>query len=237
MIIVMVKKALASGLFGIGILMVMIILAKGVSATDPPENLCLIIVSGSMGYSSHETGKAMSFYDHLIDTSLYGEDDIAFLAEPTVPHVDGSANITNIENAFEWLINYSEPITEVTIYIYDHQQFIDGNVSFSFEGGNITLESIASWVENITCESITVILNGERSGLGGEILSGSNRDIICSMGSNQYYDPDNFNITRSLEDPTADLDSNGLVDYIEAFTREVELLQGFGQDPIYYQGP
>jgi len=190
-----------------------------------------------MGYSSHETGKALSFYDHLIDTGLYDEDDIVFLAEPSVPHVDGSANISNIENSFDWIITYSLPITEVTIYIFDHQQFINGNVTFSFEEGNITIGTIESWIDSITCESITVILNGERSGLGGEILSGSDRDIICSMRADQANIPDNFNITRSLEDPTADQNNDSIVDYIEAYWKEVEWLQGSGQDPVLYHEP
>ncbi|MDG6226271.1 MAG: hypothetical protein QCI82_12305, partial [Candidatus Thermoplasmatota archaeon] len=66
-------------------------------------------------------------------------------------------------------------------------------------------------------------------------LADPSRGVICSMGWNQTFDPDNFNITRSLEDPTADLDSDGIVDYIEAYNKEVENLSGTGQYPVLFQ--
>ena len=82
---------------------------------------------------------------------------------------------------------------------------------------------------------MTVILNGERSGLGGEDLADPSRDVICSMGSNQQMNPDLFNITRSLEDPTADMNMDGKVSFVEAYWKEVDNLSVTGQDPVLYQ--
>ncbi len=45
---------------------------------------------------------------------------------------DGTANISNINQAFEDLIAFEDPLDEVIIYISDHEQGVLGNSSFVF---------------------------------------------------------------------------------------------------------
>jgi hypothetical protein len=54
------------------------------------------------------------------------------------------------------------------------------------------------------------------------------------MRYNQSFDEDLFNITRSLEDPSADSNNDGVVSFLEAFRNEELLLTGTGQDPVLY---
>jgi hypothetical protein len=233
----MKNQGLIQGIAAFSILIIgFFIASKDAQAETIPEHLCLIIVSGSGGYSSYETGKALSFYDHLIDASIYTEEEIVFLANLSVPNVDGFPTVSNIEEAFDWLEESSFPDTEIVIYIFDHEQWIDNETFFRFDDGNISSSTIDALIDQIICDKLTMILNGERSALAGPDLVGSNRDIICSMGANQANFPDSFNITRSLEDPEADLNQDNIVDYIEAYWKEVEWLQGSGQDPVLY-GP
>jgi len=91
--------------------------------------------------------------------------------------------------------------------------------------------SIYDWFDETEYQELTVILNGNRSALAGSDLSGTDRDILCSMGSTQSFQTDQFNITRSLEDPTADSNSDGEVSYMEAFLKEDQNLQFDTQDP------
>jgi hypothetical protein len=196
------------------------------------ERKCLIIVSGHGGYSQHELGKASSFRDHLLED--ISEDDIKYLTDPDDPDSDGPANVSNIENAFDWLKDECDSNTEVLVYIFDHIVIINSEETFLFDDGNITASAIDSWLDDVSYSKTTIILNGERSGLGGPDLTGSYRDVICSMRSYQTNDPDLFNITRSLKDPSADLDSDGVVSFVEAFWNEVILLRGTGQDPVLF---
>ncbi|MDG6226263.1 MAG: hypothetical protein QCI82_12265, partial [Candidatus Thermoplasmatota archaeon] len=122
------------------------------------------------------------------------------------------------------------------IYISDHAQGIMNDIFLIFDDGNISTTQIDSWLDLIECSSVTVILNGERSGLAGPDLTGPSRDIICSMGSNQTMNPDQFNITRSLEDPTADTNNDGKVSFVEAYWKEVDNLSGTGQDSVLFEG-
>ncbi len=196
------------------------------------DRKCLIIVSGHDGYSQYELGKASSFREHLLED--ISDDNIIYLTDPNYPESDGPANVTNIENAFNWLEDESGSNTEVLVYIFDHIVIINNEVTFQFDHGNITTSEIDSWLGEVSYSKMTIILNGERSGLGGPDLTGPSRDVMCSMRSYQTYDPDLFNITRSLKDLSADSNNDGVVSFIEAFWKEVILLNGTGQDPVLF---
>lgn len=228
-----ITKIILTLMVSITILFVVILSSMGSNAEQTNETRCLIIVSGYNGYSGHELGKASAFYDHINDT--LSEDDIRYLTIHTDPESDGQATISNVENAFEWLKENSLPENNVIIYISDHAKRSFNETHFCFNDGNVSTDTINSWMNQIQCLSITVVLNGERSGLGGLDLQGPSRDVICSMRSYQTFDPDLFNITRSLEDPLADSNNDGVVDFIEAFWMEDFLLTGTGQDPVLYK--
>ncbi len=196
------------------------------------DRKCLIIVSGHDGYSQYELGKASSFREHLLED--ISDDNIIYLTDPNDPDSDGPANVTNIENAFNWLKDESGSNTEVLVYIFDHIVIINNEVTFQFDHGNITTSEIDSWLGEVSYSKMTIILNGERSGLGGPDLTGPSRDVMCSMRSYQTYDPDLFNITRSLKDLSADLNYDGVVSFVEAFWNEVIFLRGTGQDPVLF---
>jgi len=215
--------------------MIMIFFIVSCSFIEGDESLekkCVIIVSGNEGYTQHELDKASSFREYLLENCSI--DDIIYLTDPSDPFSDGAANVSNIEKAFEWLRSESGQMTEVMVYIFDHITMIADEETFQFDDGNIEVDTIELCLEDVECLSMTVILNGERSGLGGPILFDGCRDVICSMGPDQDMDPDLFNITRSLKDPSADLDGDGEVSFIEAYWNEVILLRGAGQDPVLY---
>ena len=210
-----------------------LVLSNGVRAELNSNDKCLIIISGFDGYSSNEMEKGSSFYDYINNTLQ--DDNIIFLTSTSHPESDGESTLENIESAFEWLIGNSSSSNEVIIYISDHEKRLFNETYFTFNDGNISVDTIDSWIDEIDCIHTTVIINGEKSGLGGIDLQDSSRDIICSMEDDQEYDPDLFNITRSLEDPAADTNNDEVVDFIEAFWRENYLLTGTGQDPVLYQ--
>ena len=217
---------------------VMTVLALAVSllgnanAETTEDMKSLVIVSGFGGYSVHELDKAASFRSHLLDSC--SQDDMVYLTKAGMSGSDGVATISNVEDAFEWLITVSGPDTKVAVYIMDHEQMINNQPHFRFEDGSISASTIDGWLDQIPSSEITIILNGERSGLGGPSLAGSSRDVICSMKSSQTYCPDNFDISRSLGDPDADSDDDGTVSYIEAFNYEKARIQSTGQEPVLY---
>lgn len=192
----------------------------------------LVIVSGYGGYTTHELDKASDMRDHLLESC--SEDDIYYLTDTSMSGSDGEATKKNVEDAFSWLIENCDKDTRVAVYIMDHVQVINGVPQFRFNDGNIKASTMDGWLDDVDCCEMTVILNGERSALAGPSLDTSSRDVICSMGSSQTYCPDNFDIARSLDDPDADTDDDGVVTYIEAYHYEKNLLASSGQDPVLY---
>jgi hypothetical protein len=214
------------------ILISFMVIKSAVNAESLPDAKCLIIVSGYGGYSQQELSKASSFREYLLDA--VNEDDIIYLTDPTDPSSDGAATLSNIEDSFDWLISNSGPDTDVTVYISDHISMIDNNATFIFNNGAIPASIIDLWLDLVECSSLNIILNGERSGMGGQAVSGTGRDVLCSMDASESFQNDLFNITRSLEDPSADLDNDEIVSYVEAYWNEVDNLLGSGQNPVYY---
>ncbi len=197
------------------------------------ERLALIIVSGHNGYSKMELDKASAFRDYLLE-NLYQSEQIRYLTSMDRTCSDGEATIGNVETAFEWLRNTTDPHCEVTIYISDHAQIIDNVPTFQFNDGNISGETIDEWLYLIDCQFIKIVVNGQKSGLVGAELSNIDRSVFCSMRSYQDYNPDAFNITRSLKKMDADQNLDGIVGFDEAFEREASLLRDSGQSPIKF---
>jgi hypothetical protein len=202
-------------------------------AISPIPRCAIIIVSDLDGFDDTELEKADQFYQYLKDED-HTDDDIYFLTEEDRSGYDGNPNVENFEKAFSWLKNTSGPSSQPVIYVYDHVIWGYGNVTFQLSDGNITTNTINEWLSSTLFQDITMILGGKRSGMAGPDLSTCSRDIICSMGSDQIFSPDQFNITRSLEDPSADTNQDCKITYVEAYWKEVDNLQGTGQDPFHY---
>jgi hypothetical protein len=198
------------------------------------ERLALIIVSGRSGYSQPELEKASLFRAYLSDQD-HEDEQVRYLTSPNEPGSDGEPTTENVASAFEWLRNRSGGHTEVTIYISDHAQIIEGGPMFQFNDGNISMDTIDGWLDQVEHCGMRIVINGPMSGLGGLGLSGHSRAIYCSMRSSQNCVPDLFNITRGLNDPAADMDEDGAVSFDEAFDMEKELLKGSGQDPVMFK--
>lgn len=195
----------------------------------------IIIVSDLGGFDDSELEKADQFYQYLINEG-YSDGDIYFLTEGARNGYDGDPSISNIQEAFSWLENTSGPSSKPVIYMHDHEKLILGNVTFQFSDGNITANTVDSWISATEYSDLTMILNGNRSAMAGTDLQDPSRDIICSMRSNQTFNQDIFNITRSLTDPTADYDQDGEVSYTEAYWKEkLDLLFDI-QDPQIFSG-
>ncbi|MEA3557767.1 MAG: hypothetical protein U9R75_00775, partial [Candidatus Thermoplasmatota archaeon] len=120
------RRALLLNFVTVAILLISIIMINEVNAEEPVGRKCLIIVSGYGGYSSAELGKASSFHDHL----NYNDEDEMYLTSLSDPETDGPANISNVEDAFDWLQANSLPSDEVTIYISDHEKRVMNDTYF-----------------------------------------------------------------------------------------------------------
>ncbi|MGA1866026.1 MAG: hypothetical protein ACMUFK_01000 [Thermoplasmatota archaeon] len=194
------------------------------------EYKALIIVSDYMGTSQDELGKAIAFQEYLVSNG-YGSDDITFLTSEEVPYKDDIVTIANIIDAFERLIDESRHKTHVNIYISDNAHTVQTESFYRFADGIVSCSEIIGWVDQMEYRSLNYITLGNHSGSFGPQLAGPDRVIMSSMRDDEEHLIDRFDITRSLEDPKADLDLDGMVSFVEAFLKEKEILIEYGQDP------
>ncbi len=202
--------------------------------TSIEKKKAVIIVSSCYGENRYEIDKAMSFMDYLIDEG-FDEDDIDLMSAGDSDRIDSPDLLCHINSSFSGLISGSDEDTDVVIYISDNGHAENGIPSLRFRDGNITGIQFDSWFDEITCSEFTFIIGGNRSGIIGPDVSDISRTVMSSMGENQVSSQDLFNITRSLEDPSADLNNDGVVSFLEAFRNEELLLTGTGQDPVLFE--
>ena len=226
------RSIMVAGLISAVVCISICILFGSADGTPSSDRKAIILIS-TTDPDIDEEGKAQSFYGYLLDEG-YSEDDISFLGFEETEGSDGTANISNINQAFEDLIAFEDPLDEVIIYISDHEQGVLGNSSFVFIDGSITADTISLWMDSIDYTEATMILNGNRSGLAGPELQDPDRVVISSMDWDQTSDQDLFNITRGLTDQTADINFDGVVSYYEAYMKECFTLRFEDQNPQYY---
>lgn len=221
--------AITTGLLCTTFLLVALLFSIPADA-DSCEYKALIIVSDYMGTSQDELGKAVAFHEYL-ESNGYGSDDITFLTSEDVPCKDDMVGIVKIVEAFERLIDESRHKTLVNIYISDNAHTVQAESYYRFADGIISCSQIIGWVDQMEYRSLNYITLGNHSGSFGPQLAGPDRVIMSSMRDDEEHLIDRFNITRSLEDPKADLDLDGMVSFVEAFLKEKEILIEYGQDP------
>ncbi len=206
-----------------GMVLLLIFMNPGVNASTTYERRAVIIVSNITFIDTHEMDKMVAFYDHLIETG-WSDSDITVLCPDTSSLSEGIANCTNVEDELNDMASTNSTYGEVIIYISDHSVASENKTYLQFTDGNISTETMDSYFDNTSYDQMTIIMCGNQSGLVGEPFSASDRDVMCSMGEGDCFSPDNFNITRGLENPYADFDYDGTVTLVEAFYSEKALL-------------
>ncbi len=164
----------------LGAILLSVMIAESSDGITTMPRCAIIIVSDLEGFDQEELEKADQFYQYLLDQD-YTDEDIYFLTEDGRTGFEDDPSTSNIEAAFSWLENTSQPSSQPVIYIQDHEKLISGIVNFQFSDGNVSANTIDGWLDSTQYQDLTMILNGNRSALAGPVLSSSSRDIFCSM--------------------------------------------------------
>jgi len=195
----------------------------GADASSTSERKAIIIVSNITFTDTNEMNKMTAFYNHLIEDG-WSDSEIKVLCPGSSSLSEGIANCSNVENELDDLSSTNSTYEDVIIYISDHGILSENETYLQFTDGNISTDTMDSYFDNTSYDQMTIIMCGNQSGLVGEPFSDPYRDILCSMGEGDYFSPDNFNITRGLENEYADIDRDGVVSFVEAFYSEKALL-------------
>ena len=212
-----------------------ILLLNGSSGIPTESRMAIIIVSSWNGENHFEIDKAIFFTEYLINEG-FQEDDIDLISTGSSEYIDSIDLLSNINSSFSDLIFESTLNTEVVIYISDNGHAENEYPSLWFRDGNISGIQFDQWFDQIVCSELTFIIGGNRSGIIGPNVTDPERTVMSSMNEDQVSFPDLFNITRSLEDPESDTNEDGVVDFLEGFYHERDLVINYGQTPCLWTG-
>ena len=215
---------LAISLLAIMLMTVLFVLPEG-SDGSSSSDLALIVVSDYGGTDQFELDKALDLYNYLLDDG-FSADNILFLADDSATGIDDVPDLDNIEDGFDWLKENADCNTDVIIYISDNLHGTQSDPYFRFSDGNLYASKIEDWVDDITFDELTFIGTGPHSGLFGKDLKDTDRTIMASMKANEDATPDEFDIVRGLNDPSADTNNDGMVSFEEAFYKESSTVTG-----------
>ncbi len=215
----------------VGFVLSLHLLSKEGSAEVTVPRCAMIVVSDIEGLDEHELDKADDFYQYLLGEG-YDDDEIIFMTESSRDGYDEDPNLANILSSFSWLRNTSTITSQPVIYIYDHEKMINWEPYFEFTGGDLSVSYMDYLLDQMQYQEMNIVMNGNRSALAGSTLSGTSRTIICSMGVNSSFEEDQFDISRGLNDQTADSNNDGHVSYSEAYWKERTIEEVLVQGPI-----
>ena len=217
----------------LGIVLVLLLVVNVGNASNTDENRALIIVSDYDGIDQNEIEKAIAYYEYLIDGG-YSSSDVEFLCMSDIACKDGDSTLVNVENAFEDLVNECGKNTNVKIYVSDNTHCINSQIRYRFTDGVLPCLDVVDWIDDMSYCSLDYFTLGNHSGLFGAQAIGDDRIIISSMGWDEAFSEDQFDITRGYNDPSADINNDGVVSTEEAFESERVTLLLTDQTPIMW---
>ena len=224
-------------LFSVGILimlpLVVLFIVNSADATTGSDNYAILLVSDVNGDDTVEDQKSVDLYNYLLEEG-YSDESILVLNNQELTINDYESRLEYIEISFSYVISNSNSGSDVVVYISDFAKETQNGPVFQFIDGDLEMSTIDGWIDDISCDELTVIIGGKNSGIAGPALAEQNRLVMSSMKATQSYSPDGFDIARSLNDPLADSDEDGSVSFLEAFEYEKSSLTT-GQVPCLWE--
>ncbi len=98
----------------IGAILLSVMIAERTEGITTMPRCAIIIVSDLDGFDTYELEKADQFYQYLLDQD-YTDEDIYFLTEDGRTGCDDDPTVSNIQVAFSWLENTSQPSSQPVI--------------------------------------------------------------------------------------------------------------------------
>lgn len=147
--------------------------------------------------------------------SLVGNDLQVSTAENLEARIDTFATVTKAADRF-------------IFYYVGQANIADDKLRFNLPGADITHEQLAEWLRPIRASSMLIVLDCPGAGLSVKALTGKDRIIIAGCTAEQPYST-RFSeyFVPALTDSLSDVDNDGRISLLEAFTSASKNLDDF----------
>lgn len=111
------------------------------------------------------------------------------------------------------------PADQFIFYYVGQANVVAQKLRLNLPGKDITHEQLTAWIERIKADSMLIVLDCPGAGLAVKALAGKNRIFISACTDEQVYSTQfSKYFIPALTDFQNDVDSNGKISVLEAFT-------------------
>ena len=134
----------------------------------------------------------------------------------------------NLKKTIDTLAHSVKPQDRFIFYYLGQANVVTGKLRLNLPGEDITHEKLAEWLKKISASSTLIVLDCPAAGLAAKAMTGPGRIIVCACTSEQRYSTQfsRFFIPALL-DRESDIDADGKVSLLEAFTSTSRHLDDF----------
>jgi len=134
----------------------------------------------------------------------------------------------NLKKTIDALAHSVKPQDRFIFYYIGQANVVTGKLRFNLLGEDITHEKLAEWLNKISASSTLIVLDCPVAGLAAKGMTGPGRIVVCACTSEQRYSTQfSRYFISALVDRKSDIDADGKVSLLEAFTSASRHLDDF----------
>jgi hypothetical protein len=180
-------------------------------------------VGGDPAYAQRFADWTQAMYRLLRDQLDFTEDHIFYLtATPAEAARSTTAKATAdaVQSTFQQLKTRATPRSIIFVFLVGHGSFENQQAKLNLVGPDLTAEAFNQWLDALPTQRVILVNAASASGPFINALSRPGRIIITATRSGQERNATTFAefFIQAFKENQADLDKNGRVSLLEAFT-------------------
>ncbi len=197
------------------------------------KNTYVLVVSGISKDPNErlEKDKSVSDLRNFFLNGVKIEADLLSILMVKSSSADKASQIPTAENlkkTIDTLAHSVKPRDRFIFYYLGQANVVTGKLRLNLPGEDITHEKLAEWLKKISASSTLIVLDCPAAGLAAKAMTGPGRIIVCACTSEQRYSTQfSRYFISALVDRESDIDADGKVSLLEAFTSTSRHLDDF----------
>jgi hypothetical protein len=152
---------------------------------------------------------------------------VVLAARDGLPNEDGTQpTADNLRRTVDTFASRIQPQDRFICYYLGQANAVGGLLRLNLPGPDITDKELADWLRPIAAKSQVIVLDCPCAGLAAKTLTAERRIIVCAATAQQVYATHfTAQLVQVLSRPTTDLDGDGQISLLEAFTATARTIE------------
>jgi hypothetical protein len=140
-------------------------------------------------------------------------------SESTARKGTGISTAGNLKEQMDGFAASINPVDRFIFYYIGQANIVSDTLRLNLPGPDITHEQLAEWINGIKTSSMLIVLDCPGAGLAVKAVAGQGRIVIGACTADQHYSTQfSKYFVPALVDEGSDVDGNGRISLLEAFT-------------------